>query len=125
MVQTGNVGPTADVTADDIVLTVDIAPGDVQVAGAPMDTVSIYCWVGYFRFQHSCCQCKLSTGSHCGGALVEVFTVANLLSAPRLPENDVRHEDMDISHISSHDSDFSYAHSKLISIAIEATKILH
>ena len=32
---------------------------------------------------------------------------------------------MDFSHISSHDSDFSYAHSKLISIAIEATEILH
>ena len=34
-------GPAADVTTDDIVFTVDIASGDVQTAGAPIDTVGL------------------------------------------------------------------------------------
>ena len=40
-VQTGNVDLAADVTTDDIVFTVDIAPGDVQAAGVSIDTVGL------------------------------------------------------------------------------------
>ena len=90
----------------------------------------LICSVGACRwtshhFQHSGCQHKLSTGSPFRGALVEASTVADLLSAPQFPENDVQHEAMDSSHISSHVPDLSLTHSELISIAIEATETLH
>ena len=41
IVQTGIVDPAADVATDDTEVTVDIAPGDVQAAGIPIDTVAL------------------------------------------------------------------------------------
>ena len=82
-------------------------------------------WASHSRFRHSGCQRKLSTGSRCRGALVEASTVADLLSASQFPDNDVLHEALESSHISSHVPDVSFTHSELISIAIEATETLH
>ena len=41
VVQTGNVDSATDETTDDIVLTVDIAPGEVQAAQCPQR----HCWL--------------------------------------------------------------------------------
>ena len=88
-------------------------------------SVGACCWASHSCFRHSGCQRKLSTGSRCRGAFVETSTIVDLLSASHFPENDVQHEAMESSHISSHVPDVSFTQSELISIAIEATETLH
>ena len=85
-------------------------------------SVSTCRWANHSRFRHSGCQRKVSTGSRCGGDLIEA-------SLAGISWCDEECEDADTSCFSSNISNStpnrSYTHTDLVTIAIEATQNLH